>query len=664
MAGNTYNQKWRLTAEDRTKAAMLTAKQNVRGLDSAIAGLASGGGLLGALGIGAAGGLAIRAINETAASLDALAKRAHTLGMTSEELDAWDYAAQLSGSSAEGMEAALRRLPQAMYDAKNGSKMTADAFTDLGVTVTDEKGNLRDVTSVMLDISRGMEGLSSDTERAALAAKVMGKSGGEMVNMLKDGPAALQAMLVEAHSLGTRYDDLTVRGENYQDAQLRLNRSLRATKDVIVGAALPGLSALAEFMSEKLVDGITGLDREYREFLGTLRLMPGTAALEVIAEKQATLLAQLESLRVAHGDQADAAAEWQEASAAAAEGNYGAIIDLAQAFFKGGASGAKFYDEMAELTRELRALEDEEARVQTRMDLLTEAQNRWEASTNEAADAVDKLTDVQRAAAKVFADTQTPLEKYFATVDELDDHLIASRISEETYVRAVDAAGDAWDRANPLLQEHNQLMARGGQIADDVRTPYERYAETLAELDQLLAAGALNSRDYGRALVAAGEDYQAALADFGRAGTDSLTTVQEAGVGAARAMGNAFTGMVSDAKIDLEDLANFASQVMGQITSSLVQAGLVDPIVAGITAGSPSSQGGALPGGYQGPPAPTGAAQKAMPGGGAGGAASVTIQINAMDTAGAVQVLKREEATIVGMMQKAFNRRGLPGPMG
>jgi hypothetical protein len=42
----------------------------------------------------------------------------------------------------------------------------------------------------------------------------------------------------------------------------------------------------------------------------------------------------------------------------------------------------------------------------------------------------------------------------------------------------------------------------------------------------------------------------------------------------------------------------------------------------------------------------------------------ITIEINAVDTAGAVKVIRQNEGLIVGMVQKAYNRAGKAGPNG
>lgn len=131
---------------------------------------------------------------------DQLSDMAKRTGFTVEALSALKFAAEQSGSSLEGVEAAAKGMSKFFLEAEKGTKKAADTLMRLGLTVED----LRKLTPeerfrLLADaISR----VEDPTMRAALATKAFGAAGVELLPLLNQGAGALDKLRKKAFDLG------------------------------------------------------------------------------------------------------------------------------------------------------------------------------------------------------------------------------------------------------------------------------------------------------------------------------------------------------------------------------------------------------------------------------------------------------------------------------
>lgn len=200
MANNT---RIVVTAEDKTKAALDSVVGNLGQLQGALGGLDSISGSLPAIGAGIAaafGGISfagiIKGSIDYADSLDELSQRT---GVSVETLSSLRNAAELSGTSLEGVGKEVQKLTRNMAEAARGSATQVENFRVLGVAVTDNQGNLRSSSDVLLEVARAVGELEDPTERVIAAQLAFGKSGGDLVPLLlKLSQNGLQAAGVTA----------------------------------------------------------------------------------------------------------------------------------------------------------------------------------------------------------------------------------------------------------------------------------------------------------------------------------------------------------------------------------------------------------------------------------------------------------------------------------
>lgn len=183
---------------------LMAAMRNLpKSLMSSAAGLGAAGGVIGGL---IAGGItsAFSAVTNFASNLGEVGGRlvdmSDRTGIGVEALAELDHAAQMSGTSLEAVEGGLRKMSVKLADAAGGSKTATAAFDAIGVSVSELQGLSPDKQFEV--IAEGLANISDPGARAAAAIDIFGKSGADLLPLMKDGAAGIQSFRSEAKKLG------------------------------------------------------------------------------------------------------------------------------------------------------------------------------------------------------------------------------------------------------------------------------------------------------------------------------------------------------------------------------------------------------------------------------------------------------------------------------
>lgn len=183
-------------------------------------------------------------------SADDLAKMSQRIGISVEELSRLRHAAELSGTSFEGMTSAVRLLSRNMDEAfSSGSGQAFDAFQRLGVDLADAEGRMKSSSEVMGEVADRFAAMEDGAEKTALAMQIFGRSGTDLIPMLNQGADALQRMKDEADELG-----LVITPEMAANAEL-FNDNLTRLQGVMTGL----LTMVAADLAPVLADFTTWL---------------------------------------------------------------------------------------------------------------------------------------------------------------------------------------------------------------------------------------------------------------------------------------------------------------------------------------------------------------------------------------------------------------------
>lgn len=192
-------------------------------------------------------GLAITAAlgfaTSTAMALgDELQKMSLRTGASVEALSELKHAAELSDTSLEGLDKAMKRMARVVSDAENGLESATRPLGELNLAWQDlmELAPEDQLTTIL----EALAGVENATKRAALAQEIFGRSGTELLPMLENGAEGLRQMRQEARDLGlTMGQDAADRAAAFGDWLSTLRRQLEALRakfgDVIIQALLP-----------------------------------------------------------------------------------------------------------------------------------------------------------------------------------------------------------------------------------------------------------------------------------------------------------------------------------------------------------------------------------------------------------------------------------------
>lgn len=195
------------------------------------------------------GGMSAILVSTTKAGVE-IDKLAKQTGRSREELQALGYAAQQEHASLAGLATGLNRLSRNMLDAAAGTGEAKDAFKALGISLTDAQGNLRSSTDVLLDVADRFSQMTNETEMTAIAMKLFGRSGAELVPFLRLGGDEIRRLSQEARNLGFVMGEQSVKDLKKFDDQLTAIRAgFAGVGRQIAVALLPYAQQLAEWLT-------------------------------------------------------------------------------------------------------------------------------------------------------------------------------------------------------------------------------------------------------------------------------------------------------------------------------------------------------------------------------------------------------------------------------
>ena len=132
---------------------------------------------------------------EVAADVDNYLTESQITGVSTEMLQAWDYAAPLIDTDAETIKGAMVKITKAMGDS-------SEQFESLGVSIQDADGNLRSAEDVFYDVVDALGEMAPGTERDAAAMELLGKSAQDLNPLINAGSDALKEYGKEAEQVG------------------------------------------------------------------------------------------------------------------------------------------------------------------------------------------------------------------------------------------------------------------------------------------------------------------------------------------------------------------------------------------------------------------------------------------------------------------------------
>lgn len=482
-----------------------------RGLESFARNVVSARSAMVALAGASALGLLVKRSIEAA---DEIGKTADKLGISTDALQEYRFAAELTGVSQQQLEMGLQRLGRRLGEIANFGKGEARAALErLGIGATDAAGRARTLEQVIPEIADALGNMADQNERLSVLQKLVDSEGVALINTWGKGAQALRAMSEEAHRLGIVLDERLVReAEAARDELTRMEKVLGVAATRAALGLMPAMQRLAStFTDPAFVDAVEDLGRLVANLVTFfIRFHP-----EILS-----VAAGLLTFRVASGVAgARAGALAGILAALAAEGfqrlgkdaqdtaeRIAAFADAADRLQAGPASRAtektkRLQETLADVRTETAALEGKfkglaEGTVEAarRLGLLEGNFRRWRDGTVAMSVDLAELDDAMRelglarAAARVIEETRTATERYNEEVALLNDLLARGRIGQEQFNRALADAdrklADAKERSRNVSDAARDLGLSFQSAFEDAIVEGKALSEVLQGLEQ------------------------------------------------------------------------------------------------------------------------------------------------------------------------------------
>lgn len=234
-------------------------------------------GIMVGFGATLAAGFSIGALRSTADEIDRIAKASDRLGLSTEALSGLAHAADLSGASFEQIVKGLTLLQKRL-----GSQ---DISADIKALNLDfDRLRALDADEAFLELAAAIGKLPDEARQTAAAMALFGRSGAELLPLLKEGGDGIRRMMEEAKALGLTFSrETAAQVEEMNDAFTRAAGAVKGLGQELLSLAAKPAQAAADALTNTIklaraiaandtsgLPGVSQNKRAYRELIGSL----------------------------------------------------------------------------------------------------------------------------------------------------------------------------------------------------------------------------------------------------------------------------------------------------------------------------------------------------------------------------------------------------------
>ena len=170
------------------------------------------------------------------------------------DLQAFKFVTDETGVAVDVYANGLKFLEKSAYAASTGNAALKDAYKELGVDIYDANGKLKDSTDLFGEMLDALGNVGDDTERDALAMKLMGRSAVDLNPLIQAGSANLTKYADEAQKAGVVLDAGYIAILAKLDTELKENADIiTAANEKIAASLSPATKALDDFWTQQWI---------------------------------------------------------------------------------------------------------------------------------------------------------------------------------------------------------------------------------------------------------------------------------------------------------------------------------------------------------------------------------------------------------------------------
>jgi vacuolar-type H+-ATPase subunit E/Vma4 len=206
---------------------------------------------LAASGLAAAAGLVVLT-KASMTNIDALAKHADKIGITTKALAGMRHQAELNGVANNALDMGLQRMVRRISEAAHGTGVASTALAELGLNA--EELNKLSPDQQFSAIADAMEDVSNQSDKVRLGFKLFDSGGVGLINVMRGGSAAMAEAQQEANALGitiSRIDAAKIEAAN--DATLRSEQVWKGLGNTLAINVSPFITAMKTDFTESAI---------------------------------------------------------------------------------------------------------------------------------------------------------------------------------------------------------------------------------------------------------------------------------------------------------------------------------------------------------------------------------------------------------------------------
>lgn len=204
---------------------------------------------LGLIGAGLAAGLGVAAmaatkfVGQMSEVTQQTSNMAQRLGYSVEALGEWEAVAKGAGVSIDQLASAQQSLSRNFTTATAGGKQQSAVFKAMDIDITKTTSS----SELMLQVADRFKTMADGPEKTALAMKLMGGAGAQLIPVLNGGRDAIQANIQAAHEYGAVMStEMVEKGLRVNNALNETSMGMTGIKNAIFEALAPAVATLVE----------------------------------------------------------------------------------------------------------------------------------------------------------------------------------------------------------------------------------------------------------------------------------------------------------------------------------------------------------------------------------------------------------------------------------
>lgn len=193
-------------------------------------------------------------INEQIEAGSKISLWADRLGVTKQEFQQLDFAAQQAGVSTDQFTLAMKLFEKHVGDAEEGTKTATKLFSGLGMEVLDATGKAKPMPELLGELADHFQKNDSYARRSADALHLMGKGGAYMIPFLRQGRAAVEEMMGGLVKFGGGIRDEVIDGSRKAAGEIKkLEYGMKVLKSELAFGATSAFMKVAGALEDTVV---------------------------------------------------------------------------------------------------------------------------------------------------------------------------------------------------------------------------------------------------------------------------------------------------------------------------------------------------------------------------------------------------------------------------